>query len=45
MIYSDGAGACVLEENNSTNRGILSWATQSYTLEEAYFLLWKFLQP
>ena len=38
MIYSDGAGACVLEENNSTNNGILSWATQSYTFEEAYFL-------
>jgi len=40
MIYSDGAGACVLEENNSTSRGILSWATQSYTLEEAYFLFY-----
>jgi len=40
MIYSDGAGACVLEENNSTNNGILSWATQSYTFEEAYFLFY-----
>ena len=40
MIYSDGAGACVVEENNSTDRGILSWATQSYTYEEAYFLFY-----
>ena len=40
MIYSDGAGACILEENNSTNNGILSWATQSYTFEEAYFLFY-----
>ena len=40
MIYSDGAGACVVEENNSIDRGILSWATQSYTYEEAYFLFY-----
>jgi 3-oxoacyl-[acyl-carrier-protein] synthase-3 len=40
MIYSDGAGACVVEQNNSTDRGILSWATQSYTYEEAYFLFY-----
>ena len=40
MIYSDGAGACIVEKNNSSDRGILSWASQSYTYEEAYFLFY-----
>ena len=30
----------IVEENNSSDRGILSWATQSYTHEEAYFLFY-----
>ncbi|MCG8183421.1 3-oxoacyl-ACP synthase III family protein [Tenacibaculum piscium] len=38
MIYSDGAGACILEEKENTTSGILSHATQSFTKEEAYFL-------
>ncbi|MEX6626273.1 3-oxoacyl-ACP synthase III family protein [Tenacibaculum salmonis] len=38
MIYSDGAGACILEEKEDSNSGILSHATQTYTKEEAYFL-------
>ncbi len=38
MIYSDGAGACILEVSKDTNAGILSHATQSFTHEEAYFL-------
>ena len=38
MIYSDGAGACVLEKNSSIPKGILGFADQSYTAEEAYFL-------
>ncbi len=38
MIYSDGAGACILEENTEKGTGILSHATQSFTEEEAYFL-------
>lgn len=38
MIYSDGAGACVLELEENSNRGILSHATQTFTKEEAYFL-------
>lgn len=38
MIYSDGAGACVLELKEDGNSGILSHATQTYTKEEAYFL-------
>ncbi|MFD1316630.1 3-oxoacyl-ACP synthase III family protein [Namhaeicola litoreus] len=38
MIYSDGAGACILEENNSSNKGILGYAAQTFTLEEAHFL-------
>jgi len=38
MIYSDGAGACVVEGIENTEKGILSVASQSYTKEEAYFL-------
>jgi 3-oxoacyl-[acyl-carrier-protein] synthase-3 len=38
MIYSDGAGACVLEANEKSDKGILGYADQSFTLEEAYFL-------
>ncbi len=38
MIYSDGAGACILEKGNDTNKGILSHASQSYTFDEANYL-------
>jgi len=38
MIYSDGAGACIVEESKDIKIGILSHATQSFTQEEAYFL-------
>jgi 3-oxoacyl-[acyl-carrier-protein] synthase-3 len=38
MIYSDGAGACVVEENAIKNTGILSHASQTFAKEEAYFL-------
>ncbi len=39
MIYADGAGAAILElKEEDEERGILSFAAQSYTLEEAYFL-------
>lgn len=38
MIYSDGAGACVLEFQENSNQGILSHATQTHTKDEAYFL-------
>lgn len=38
MIYSDGAGACVLEFQENSNQGILSYATQTHTKDEAYFL-------
>ncbi len=38
MIYSDGAGACVLELKEDSTSGILSHATQTFTKEEAYFL-------
>jgi 3-oxoacyl-[acyl-carrier-protein] synthase-3 len=39
MIYSDGAGACIVEaiEGNS-NSGILSHAAQTDTLDECYYL-------
>ena len=38
MIYSDGAGAVVVEAVNNNNVGILSHATQTYTKEQAYYL-------
>ena len=38
MIYSDGAGACIVEKGNNTNKGILSHAAQTFTFEEANFI-------
>jgi 3-oxoacyl-[acyl-carrier-protein] synthase-3 len=38
MIYSDGAGACIVEETIETDSGILSHATQTFAKEEAYYL-------
>ncbi|MGV6845163.1 MAG: 3-oxoacyl-ACP synthase III family protein [Lutibacter sp.] len=39
MIYSDGAGACVIEaKENDVKKGILSWASQTDTLDECYYL-------
>lgn len=39
MIYSDGAGACVIEATeNNTSAGILSYAAQTDTLDECYYL-------
>lgn len=40
MIFSDGAGACVLEAKNitETNSGILSTAVQSHCMEEVDYL-------
>lgn len=38
MIYSDGAGACIVEKSEEGESGILSHATQTFTKEEAYHL-------
>ncbi len=39
MIYSDGAGACIVEGVESDSKeGILSYEVASYTKDEAYFL-------
>ena len=38
MIYSDGAGACILEYSENGKAGIMSHATQSHTYEEANYL-------
>ncbi|MDH3381339.1 MAG: ketoacyl-ACP synthase III [Flavobacteriaceae bacterium] len=39
MIYSDGAGACIVEAIESeTPVGIMAHATQSHTMEEVYYL-------
>lgn len=38
MIYSDGAGACIVELKEGTESGIISHATQTHAKEEAYHL-------
>lgn len=38
MIFSDGAGACILESRESDESGILATATMSHTYKEAYYL-------
>lgn len=38
MIYSDGAGACIVEKTDGKDSKILSHATQTFAKEEAYFL-------
>jgi len=39
MIYSDGAGACVLQANDdNSDAGLISISQQTFTKEEAYFL-------
>lgn len=38
MIYSDGAGACIVELKEGTHSGIISHATQTFAKEEAYHL-------
>ena len=38
MIFSDGAGACILEASENENSGILSHATQTFAKDEAFYL-------
>lgn len=38
MIFSDGAGACILEATEEKNVGILSHATQTFANDEAFYL-------
>ncbi len=38
MIFSDGAGASILEHTEDPNQGILSFSVQSHCNEEAYYL-------
>lgn len=38
MIFSDGAGACIVEESEGASCGILSHATQTFSKDEAYYL-------
>ena len=38
MIYSDGAGACIVEKTQESDSGILSHASQTWAKEEAHFL-------
>jgi 3-oxoacyl-[acyl-carrier-protein] synthase-3 len=38
MIFSDGAGACIVEDDANTTSGILASSVQSHCVDEAYFL-------
>ena len=38
MIFSDGAGACIVEHSDETNTGILASSVQSHCEDETYFL-------
>jgi len=38
MIYSDGAGACIVEAKENSDAGIISHASQTFTKDEAYYL-------
>ncbi|TXD51285.1 MULTISPECIES: 3-oxoacyl-ACP synthase III family protein [unclassified Polaribacter] len=38
MIYSDGAGACIVEKTDKEDSGILSHASQTFAKEEAFYL-------
>lgn len=38
MIFSDGAGACIVEATEENDSGILSHATQTFAKEEANYL-------
>ena len=38
MIFSDGAGACIVEADNNTDSGILAASVQSHCIDEAYYL-------
>ena len=38
MIFSDGAGACIVEADANTNSGILASSVQSHCVDETYFL-------
>ncbi|WP_299066050.1 3-oxoacyl-ACP synthase III family protein [uncultured Polaribacter sp.] len=38
MIYSDGAGACIVEQTLEDDSGFISHATQTFANDEAYFL-------
>lgn len=38
MIFSDGAGACIVENDPNTNSGILAASVQSHCNDETYFL-------
>jgi 3-oxoacyl-[acyl-carrier-protein] synthase-3 len=38
MIFSDGAGACIVEDDANSTSGILASSVQSHCVDEAYFL-------
>jgi 3-oxoacyl-[acyl-carrier-protein] synthase-3 len=38
MIFSDGAGASIIEYKENTNKGIISSASVTHAMEEAYYI-------
>ena len=43
MIFADGAGATIIEDSDEEG-GILSHKTESYTVDELYYLFYKLVQ-
>lgn len=40
MIFSDGAGASIIEASEESESGILSHASQTFSIDEAYYLFY-----
>ncbi len=38
MIYADGAGACILEKGTDPEKGIMSYASQTFTFQESDYI-------
>ncbi len=38
MIFSDGAGACIIEKGTDPKKGIMSYASQTFTREETNYI-------
>jgi 3-oxoacyl-[acyl-carrier-protein] synthase-3 len=43
MIYSDGAGASVIEASDDEETGLLSYESSTYAMDEANYFFWKII--
>jgi 3-oxoacyl-[acyl-carrier-protein] synthase-3 len=44
LIYSDGAGASVIEASDDEETGLLSYESSTYAMDEANYVFWKIIQ-